>query len=116
MRIDENNGSPCCPHRQQCPRPRVILEAVPRSSRPDCSVSSGRPDWEKHLETSHYLRREDDKQVSLVCALMHTGLRLGTNGTNVVPLLTVGVGAAMVVGAAPSKPNEAEGKTRTSLH
>lgn len=45
---------------------------------------------------------------------MHTGLRLGAIGTNVVPLLTVGVGAAMVVGAAPSKPNEAKGKTQTS--
>lgn len=116
FKCNNNHESPCCPHRLQCPRPRVVLEAVPRSSRPDCSVSSEHPDWEKHLEMSHYLRREVDKQVSLVRSLMHTALRLGANGTNVVPLLTVGVGAAMVGGATPSKPNEAKGKTQTSLY
>lgn len=110
FRVNDHNGSPCCPHRPQCPRLRAIPEAVPRSSWPDCGVSFEHFDWEKHLEMSRYLRRQEDKQVSLVCTHMQTVLRLEVNSTDVVPLLTVGVGATMAVGTTPSKPNGVKGE------
>lgn len=111
--MNDNNGSPCCPHRLQCPRPRAIPEAVPRSSRPDCGgVSFECSDWEKHLEMSRCLRQQEDRQVSLVCIHMQTVLRSEVNGTDVVPLLTVGVGATMAVGTTPSKPNGVKGKIK----
>lgn len=40
------------------------------------------------------------------------GFRMGSNGTYVVPLLTVGVGAAVAGGTAPSKPDEVKGGGR----
>lgn len=73
---DPNNGSPCCPHRLPCPRLRVIPEAVPQSSRADCSVSSEGPDWEKCLEMSHYLQWDEDEEVSLQGTRMTILLRL----------------------------------------
>lgn len=112
LRVNDHNGSPCCPHRPRCPRLRAIPEAVPRSSRPDCGVSFEHFDWEKYLEMSRYLRRQEDKQVSLVCTHMQTVLRLEVNSTDVVPLLTVGVGATMAVGTTPSKPNGVKGEKK----
>lgn len=107
---DPNNGSPCCPRRLPCPRLRVIPEAAPQSSRADCSVSSAGPGWQKLLEMSHYLRWEEDEEVSLRCT--RDGFKMGSNGTYVVPLLAVGVGAAMAGGTAPSKPDEVKGKKK----
>lgn len=40
--------------------------------------------------------------------------QMGSNGTYVVPLLTVGVGAAMAGGTAPSKPDEVKGGKKKS--
>lgn len=109
---DLNNGSPCCPHRLPCPRLRVIPEAVPQSSQADCSVSSEGPDWEKRLEMSHYLQREEDEEVSLQCT--HDSIKTGSNGTYVVPLLTIGVGATMTGSTTPSKPDKMKGKKNWS--
>lgn len=111
--INPNNGSPCCPHRRPCPRLRVIPEAVPQSSRADCTVTSEGPDVERCLETSRYLRWEDNQEVSLQCT--HRQSKIGSNGTDVVPLLTVGVGAAMTGGTTPSKPDNVKGKKKTNF-
>lgn len=63
---------------------------------------------------SRYLRQQEDKQVSLVCTHMQTVSRLEVNSTDVVPLLTVGVGATMAVGTTPSKPNGVKGEKKKS--
>lgn len=97
-----------------CPRLTVIPEAVPQSSRPDCSVSSERPDWGKHLETSRYLRQEEFEQVRPEGTRTHS-IRGGSTSTYVVPLLAVGVGAAMAVGTTPSKPDEVKARNQTLM-
>lgn len=40
---------------------------------------------------------------------------MGSNGTYVAPLLTVGVGAAVAGGTAPSKPDEVKGGGNQTL-